>query len=192
MGIDDIGWLLLGVVLGTIRRPIWVWLRNRADGGHRKIPVPNRRHVLTAIIGGAIIWSLWTTQNTQTETKAISGNIKEVQTRERDCYGQFYQAITVNRGLNEDIAEIEEKLSDLDDADNAALFRAVIASNNLPDNIKNLPQDHPLREQYKRDLTAVYIEVLTADDKKRTDLKAERAAKQRSRVPYPEPKCGRG
>lgn len=198
IGARDLICLTIGFVLGAFSSPLHVWGRNMKEGTHVKLPRPNKKHVFYALTAIVVAWSLWATQSTQnenrkiaTENRQIAEEVQAVQRRERECYAQFYQAITVNRAINEDITKIENQLTELADSDSDALFKFVVAIANLPAEIANLPVEDPERVKYKRDLTLQYIGVLQANSDSRANLKNQRKEKFASRVPYPEPKCGR-
>lgn len=176
---------LIGFTAGIITRSAHLWWQNRhTDGQRRAAPMPNGRRVGAVLILAAMLWSMVTTQLTQNEIVAL-------QRRSNDCYAQYYQAITVNRTLNEQVTGVDRNLDRLAEADRTSLRDYVIAIANLPPTLASLPPMHPDREQYKRDLLLGYIGKTDAVDRRRQQLQIERAKLEEKRKPYPEPTCGK-
>lgn len=129
------------------------------DGKHRKIKLPSARNVLIAVGVLAIIWSVWSTNETQEQMRKLS--FQTLQTAEAVCE--------------------EQKVRRVETDEQTAVF---IKATRIPDEIRNLPQDDPVRRKWGQDLLNEYVKAGQDANLKRAEL-----AKEFREHPRTQPKC---
>lgn len=152
----------IGIALALYAEPLWICVRNKMDGKARKVKRPTTRQVLGAILALVLVWTIWSTNNTQKDMQTLS--FHTLQIAEAACEEQKLATLERNAG---------QKL----------FFDGVF---NVPANIKALPQDDPERQAWGRNLVQNYLDTFkfTSDERKRL-------AQDFRDHPRTEPVCGK-
>lgn len=152
----------VGIALALWAEPTWIWVRNKIDGKARKVKRPTVRQVLGALLALVLLWTLWSTNETQ---KAIQReSFVTLQIAEAVCEEQALATIERNAG---------QKL----------FFEGVF---NVPPDIKALAPDDPKRQEWGRKLVQDYLDAF-----KFTSEERKRLAEEFRTQPRTEPTCGK-
>jgi hypothetical protein len=152
----------VGIALALYAEPVWIWIRCKIDGKERKVKRPTVRQVLGAILALVLVWTIWSTNNTQKDMKGLS--LQTLQIAEAACEEQKLATMERNAG---------QKL----------FFDGVF---NVPAEIKALPQDDPQRRAWGEKLVGDYLNVF-----KFTNDERKRLAQDFREHPRTEPMCGK-
>ncbi|AAN02097.1 gp43 [Mycobacterium phage Barnyard] len=153
--------LMAGFLLALFGEPVWCWVRNKMDNGHRKIKMPTAKQIIYVAVAAGLLWSLWSTNHIQHEITK-----------------QSRQALITSEAVCE-----EQKLRAIENQAGQKLFFDGVF--NVPSDIKALPPDDPRRQAWGENIVNEYLNTFKYTNNRRAEL-----AQEFRTNPPTQPRCG--